>query len=193
MISAIVLAAGQSMRMGQPKMLLPWGQTTVIGRVIATLIDAGLKDLNVITGENQKELKEALSRYQLNFVFNPNAARGDMLLSFQIGLRYIRDKSEAALLVLGDQPQIESNVVHSIIEHYYSTGTKIIIPSFRMHRGHPWLIDKSLWNEILELKPGRTLRDYLNQNQDNINYINVMTPSIIQDLDTSDDYQSYKP
>ncbi len=192
MISAIVLAAGQSMRMGQPKMLLPWGQSTVIGRVIATLIDAGLNDLNVVIGENQKELERDLSSYPLNFVFNPNVAHGDMLLSFQIGLRYIRGKSEAALLVLGDQPQIESTVVQSIIEYYYSTRKKIIIPSYRMHRGHPWLIDKSLWNEILGLEPGRTLRDYLNQNQDNINYINVMTPSIIQDLDTPDDYQSYK-
>src|SRR4030042_2166466 len=193
MISAIVLAAGQSMRMGQPKLLLPWGQTTVIGRVIATLTDAGLNDLNIVTGENPKELERALSSYRLNFVINPNAAHGDMLLSFQIGLRYICGKSEAALLVLGDQPQIESNVVQSIIEYYYSTRKKIIIPSYRMHRGHPWLIDKSLWNEILKLKPGCTLRDYLIQNQDNITYIDVMTPSIIQDLDTPDDYQSYKP
>jgi molybdenum cofactor cytidylyltransferase len=193
MISAIVLAAGQSMRMGRSKMLLPWGQSTVIGKVITTLVDSGLSDMNVVTGLNQKQVEEALTEFQINFIFNPNYANGEMLLSFQVGLRGLHKKPEAALMVLGDQPQIEREVILAIIENYLSTGSKIIVPSYQMHRGHPWLIDNSLWREILDLNPACTLRDYLNQKRDDIYYINVNTPSVVQDLDTPDDYDQFKP
>lgn len=193
MISAIVLAAGQSMRMGQPKMILPWGQTTVIGKIIATLVQAGLSDVYVVTGGNQKELEKALPQLPLNFVFNPDYANGEMLSSVQVGLRSIHGSIEAALIVLGDQPQIEAKIVKAIMESYLSTRNKIIVPSYQMHRGHPWLIDRSIWNEILDLKPMSTLRDYLSWNKDDISYINVDTPTIIQDLDTPNDYQNFKP
>jgi len=193
MISAIVLAAGQSLRMGQPKMMLPWGKTTVIGKVITTLQEAGLDDLHLVVGGNQMELKEVLQRFHVHVVFNPDYANGEMISSVQIGIRSLLGNSEAALIVLGDQPQIEVSVVQTIIEIYFTNRSKIIVPSYQMHRGHPCLIDKSLWGELLNLKPPHTLRDYLNQYQDDIFYVNVGTPSIIQDLDTPDDYKKFNP
>ncbi|OGO12559.1 MAG: hypothetical protein A2Y53_09055 [Chloroflexi bacterium RBG_16_47_49] len=193
MISAIVLAAGQSFRMGQPKMMLPWGKTTVIGKVTATLLEAGLDDLHLVVGGNQKELNEALRRFQVQFVFNPDFANGEMISSVQVGIRSLLGNSEAALIVLGDQPQLEVSVVQTIIEIYITNRSKIIVPSYQMHRGHPCLIDKSLWGQLLDLKPPHTLRDYLNQYQDDILYVNVDTPSVIQDLDTPDDYKKFYP
>ena len=193
MISAVILAAGQSIRMGQPKMLLPWGQMTVIEKVISTLLEAGIDDLHVVTGGNHLEIEGALSRYRVNFTFNPDYTDGEMLSSVKIGLKSITGESEAALIVLGDQPQIESQVIEMITERYLSSHDKIIVPSFQMHRGHPWLIEKRLWKDVIELKPPHTLRDYLVKNQALISYINVETPSIIQDLDTPQDYQLHRP
>jgi molybdenum cofactor cytidylyltransferase len=193
MISAIVLAAGRSTRMGCMKLLLPWGNSTVIGSVIATLLEAGLFDICVVTGGNRKEVEDALSQYDVNFNNNPDFLNGEMLSSVKIGLQGLGNESEAAMIVLGDQPQIEAEVIRSIMDRYYVIKEKIIVPSYKMHRGHPWLIDRSLWSELCNLSIDHTLRDYLIMNQNNISYVNVNTPSVIMDLDTPSDYQKYRP
>jgi molybdenum cofactor cytidylyltransferase len=116
-----------------------------------------------------------------------------MLTSVQVGLDSLGDQSEAALIVLGDQPQIETKVVQEIVERYESSHHGIIVPSYQMHRGHPWLVEKSYWKEILELKHPATLRDFLNAHHSVIDYMIVDSQSVIQDLDTQADYSQYKP
>ena len=191
MISALVLAAGKSTRMGVQKMTLPWGNSTVIGKVITTIQEAGIINIQVVTGSKQKEVENVLTGFTLAFIFNPNYADGDMISSVQEGLRSLHGTSEAALIVLGDQPQIEVSTIKEILECYYSTRCEIVVPSYQMHRGHPWLLEKSLWDEVLSLETTETLRDYLHRHQDKIKYVNVNTSSIIQDLDTMEDYQSF--
>lgn len=193
MISAIVLAAGHSKRMGQQKMLLPWGKTTVIGQVVSTLYIAGVNDIHIVTGGSQTILKDALKEYKVDFIFNKEFENCEMLTSVQVGLSSLGEGSEAAMIVLGDQPQIETQVVRAIMERFLATHHKIIVPSYKMHRGHPWLVGKSNWQEILDLEPPHTLRNFLYVNHDVIDYINIDTPSVLQDLDTQNDYSLYKP
>jgi molybdenum cofactor cytidylyltransferase len=193
MISAMVLAAGQSTRMGQPKMLLPWGQTTVIGQVVSTLFEAGLIDIHIVAGAYQAELKKAIKEKKVDFIINKDYGDGELLTSVQVGLRSLEKITGGVLIVLGDQPQIKSQVVKKIIDTYSASNHKIIVPSYQMHRGHPWLVDKSLWNVILDLTPPTTLHDFLNTHNNEIDYIVVDTPSVIQDLDTQDDYNRLKP
>jgi molybdenum cofactor cytidylyltransferase len=193
MISAIVLAAGESKRMGQPKMLLPWGQTTVIEKVVKTLIDAKVNHIKVVTGGAHTEIENTLNAYPVNFVYNQEYTDGEMLRSAQLGLTALDRDIPATLIVLGDQPQIELEVVKTILQRYATTHHKIIVPSYKMHRGHPWLIDHELWQEILELTAPYTLRDFLEKYNQSIDYVDVDTPSVIQDLDTPNDYSQYKP
>jgi molybdenum cofactor cytidylyltransferase len=193
MISAIVLAAGQSTRMGQQKMLMPWGQTSVIEQVVSTLLEAGVDHIYLVTGGSQSELKEALKNYKINYLFNKDFANGEMLMSVQVGLRGLGKEADAALLVLGDQPQIEPRTIQVIQERYLSTHHHLIVPSYQMHRGHPWLVEMSYWPEILNLIPPLTLHAFLNFHNEAIDYILVDSPSIIEDLDTQNDYSRYKP
>jgi molybdenum cofactor cytidylyltransferase len=193
MISAIVLAAGLSKRMGTNKMLLPWGQTTVIEKVISSLTDAGLSDIYVVTGGAGAVLRKLLQGSNVKFIFNKDYANGEMLISIQIGLKALRNEVEAVLIVLGDQPQIEPQVVMEIVARFQATRQAIIVPSYKMHRGHPWLLGKTFWEEILSLKPPLTLRDFLNDHKEIINYLIINTPSILQDLDTQEDYSQFKP
>ncbi len=193
MISAIVLAAGQSKRMGQQKMLMPWGQTTVIGKVINTLVEGGVNDIHLVTGGNRAELKAALKADYIQYINNPDYADGEMLTSVQVGLDSMEDETEAVLIVLGDQPQLELKVVREIIDRYLLTQHKIIVPSYQMHRGHPWLVEKSYWQEIKNLQHPATLRDFLNTHNEIIDYVSVDSQSIIQDIDTQLDYSRYKP
>jgi molybdenum cofactor cytidylyltransferase len=193
MISAIVLAAGQSLRMGEQKMLMPWGQTCVIGQVVSTLLIAGIEDINLVTGGSQAELKDALKDYKIECIFNKDFANGEMLNSVQVGLQGVRKNTEAVLIVLGDQPQIESRTIQEIVQRYISNHLKIIVPSYQMHRGHPWLLDRSLWCEVLNLVPPLTLHNFLAMHNEAIDYVIVDNPNVLQDLDTQNDYTRYKP
>ncbi len=193
MISAIVLAAGQSKRMGAQKMLLPWGGTTVIGKVLSTLIEAGMEDIHVVTGATHERLAELLKGTPVKLTFNPDYANGEMLTSIQVGLKSLTEEIEALLVVLGDQPQIEKQVVMRVVQHYLVSRSPIIVPSYKMHRGHPWLLGRKYWQEVVELRPPLTLRDFLIAHQANIDYLVVETASVIQDLDTQEDYAKSKP
>ena len=193
MISAIILAAGQSRRMGQPKLLLPWGDVTVIGQVLSSFLKAGIEDIVVVTGGGRELVETAIQHYPVRTVFNPGYALGEMLSSLQCGLRAMSDKTEAALIALGDQPQIQQETIRSICEKYRESKSELIIPSFRMRRGHPWLVARSLWKEVVDLNPPESPRDFLNNHADDIRYVDVETPSILADLDTPEDYRKSRP
>ena len=189
MISAVVLAAGRSQRMGQPKMALPWGDSTVIGRVVQVLSLAGVSDILVVTGGGSDAVHAALQESAARLVHNPAYAAGEMLSSLQTGLASLPEDCEAALVALGDQPQIQPQVVAGLLERYRLSRPVLVVPSYRMRRGHPWIVARSLWPDIQALSPPQTLRDLLQDKAGQIDYLEVDTDSILADLDTPDDYQ----
>jgi molybdenum cofactor cytidylyltransferase len=191
-VTAIILAAGQSRRMGQPKMLLPWGGTTVLGKVIETLKAAGLQDFIVVTG-GAREQVEAIVGESARVVFNAEYLNSEMLSSIQCGLGAVKPQAQAALICLGDQPQVRVESVQVILQEYESTGASLIIPSYQMKRGHPWLVARELWNQILEMRSPESPREFLNRHAKEIKYINVDTPDILADLDTPEDYLKSRP
>lgn len=195
MITAIILAAGMSSRMGSPKMLLPWGDTSIIEHVISVFSEAGIDDILVVTGGSHEQVEaiilESRKRYPVRGVYNENYERGDMLSSIQCGLRKIADKNiGAAMIGLGDQPQVQIGSVQLIRDAYSQTKNPLVVPSFQMRRGHPWLVVRSLWNEILEMDSSHTPRDFLSAHAADIQYVDVDTPSILADLDTPEDYRA---
>lgn len=193
MISAIILAAGKSTRMGQPKMLLRWGNTTVLGHVIRTFQEAEVEDILVITGGAHEAVERIVKQYGVRSVFNPDFERGEMLSSLQVGIRSQNDSVQAMLIGLGDQPQVQAGTVHSICEAFRQQDSKLIVPSFQMRRGHPWLVERSLWKEMLEMSANGSPRDFLNQHADEIKYVTVETSSILADLDTLEEYHKSRP
>jgi molybdenum cofactor cytidylyltransferase len=193
MISAIILAAGQSKRMGQPKMLLPWGNSTVIGHVIVAFLNAGVRDVLVVTGGARARVEQAIVTYPVRKIHNYEFAAGEMLSSLQCGLRALPDETEAVLVGLGDQPQVQENSVRLICEVYRQTGAGLVVPSFQRRRGHPWLVARNLWSELLELEPPESPRDFLNEHAAQIYYVDIDTPSILADLDTPEDYEKSHP
>jgi molybdenum cofactor cytidylyltransferase len=192
-IGAVVLAAGLSTRMGKPKMILPWKGTTVIGKVISTLLKSGVHPIIAVTGGANTEVEQALGHLPVVTVFNPKYANGEMLDSLQLGIKNLEKSVGAALIVLGDQPSLEEQVVRDVITLYQREKAKLVVPSYRMRRGHPWLVDSSLWPQILALKPPQTLRDFMQAHAETICYQNVDTNSILQDIDTPEDYAQQQP
>lgn len=193
MIEAVVLAAGLSTRMGRPKMVLPWGKITVIEKVITTLISAGVQRITVVTGGAEEDVTKAIQPYAVRRVFNPEYRNGEMLGSIRVGLQSLSEEIQAAMFVLGDQPQIEEEVIRQLLGTFYQTDAALIIPSYQMRRGHPWIVRRRLWTEILALPPSATMRDFFKRWDKEIFYVNVMTASILMDIDTPEEYERQKP
>jgi len=195
MITAIILAAGKSTRMGSPKMLLPWGDTTIMEHVIAVFSNAGIKDILVVTGGARERVEavilECEKRYPVRSVHNKEFKTGEMLSSIQCGLQDLLERGVgAAMIGLGDQPQVQENSVRLLMKAFLETKSPLVVPSFQMRRGHPWLVVSSLWNELIEMDSTQTPRNFLNAHAKDIYYVNMDTPTILSDLDTPDDYHA---
>ena len=192
-IAAVVLAAGFSRRMGRPKMILPWGDTTVIGQVVEVLQQAGLEEIVVVTGSARQEVELALRHRHVRCIFNQLYTEDNMAISLQVGLSALADSVEAALVVLGDQPQIACEVVARLVQAFEKTRAKLIVPSYQQRRGHPWLVARSAWPAILALGPQETLRSFLNAYEAWIEYLPVESDTVLRDLDTPEDYSRERP
>jgi molybdenum cofactor cytidylyltransferase len=186
--------------MGQPKMLLPWDKTTILGKVIETLQRAEINDILVITGGARKEVESITREYDVPNLFNEEYARNQMLGSIQCGLRFLasqptfsEDRKEGALICLGDQPQIQEGIVRLVCKVFLNTNSNLVVPSYQMQRGHPWLVARPLWDELLRMKSPQSPRDFLQAHADEIEYVTVDSPSVIEDLDTPGDYLKFKP
>ena len=193
MISAIILAAGESKRMGRPKMLLPWGTTTVLGQVISTFRQAGVDPILVVTGGAHQQVEQVIHQYGAQSVFNDFYSSGEMLSSLQLGLTAQTDQVQATLIGLGDQPQIQVGTVELICATFRDKKSKLIVPSYQHRRGLPWLVERSLWKELLTLRSPQSPRDFLNKHAKEIEYVTVNTPTVLADLDTPQDYQTSHP
>jgi molybdenum cofactor cytidylyltransferase len=187
MISAIILAAGESKRMGKPKMLLPWDKSTVLQTVITTFQAAGIQDIIVVTGSARNQV-DLLIGQTVQTIYNENYLKGEMLSSIQLGLRFKMRESQAVFIALGDQPQIQVRTIQHILQEYKQTNSSLIVPSYNMRRGHPWLVARELWDDLLKTEPPETAREFLYQHSNDIHYIALDTPTILQDLDTPEDY-----
>ena len=188
MIAALILAAGESKRMGKAKMLLPWTTTTILGQVIRAFREAGVDEVLVVTGGDRTKVEPVAEALHARAVFNAAYSSDEMLGSLQVGLRAMSPGIDAVFVALGDQPQIQRQTIEQIARHYAETAAGLIVPSYQMRRGHPWLVSREHWDEILQMQSPRTPRDFLSRNADNISYLVVDTPTILQDIDTPEDY-----
>ncbi|MFH1186137.1 MAG: nucleotidyltransferase family protein [Chloroflexota bacterium] len=193
MITATILAAGLSHRMGKPKMALPWAGTTVLGRVLLVVRAAGVEDLLVVTGAAREAVEAICLGAGVRTVPNPDYESGEMLSSLQIALRNLPPASRAALVVLGDQPSIQESVVDAVIRSHTESGASLVVPSYQRRRGHPWLVGREWWAEILEMQPTETPRDFLNRHSSAIHYVQTGSASILQDIDTPEEYLKSRP
>jgi len=190
-VGAIVLAAGMSSRMasaGQHKVLLPWTNgKTILEHIIDQLTLARIDHITVVTGNRADEIGALAEKRGANVVFNSHYQTGEMLSSVKAGLKAQPANIAAALLVLGDQPRIQPKIVGQVTMAYAEGKGDLIIPSYQMRRGHPILIDRRYWGEMLALPEDGAARDVINAHP--VTYVNVDNDSVLHDVDTPDDYK----
>lgn len=189
-IGAVVLAGGMSRRMGQSKVLMPWsGRKTILEQILEQLMLARVPNVTVVTGHRAGEVGAMALRAGVAVTHNNQYATGEMLSSLKAGLAALPAHISGALVVLGDQPRIQARVVTQVLTGYAEGAGDIVAPSYKMRRGHPILIDRRYWPEILALPDDSSLRDVLERYKDRIGYVTVDTDTVLGDIDTPDEYR----
>jgi molybdenum cofactor cytidylyltransferase len=191
MIGVIILAAGESTRMGRSKLDLPLKDgRPIILHVVDQFLGAGIKPVVVVTGGNRMAIEQVLMGKEVELIYNPDSASGEMISSVKAGLQAVEATLINAVLIMpGDLPFLQLSTIEAIMAAWKETSANIIAPSFQHRRGHPVLFARTEWDAIQGLAPGQTLRDYVAQHEDRISYVVVTDPGIISDMDTPEDYQ----
>jgi CTP:molybdopterin cytidylyltransferase MocA len=187
-LAAVVLAAGYSRRMGAFKPLLPFGSTTVIERVIATIREAGVETIRVVVGWQADRLIPVLERSRVRWVMNERCAEG-MYSSVQAGVQSLPTGVSAFFLLPGDMPLVQGATLIRLIAAWDARPGGIRYPCHEGKRGHPPLIAGAYIPEILRETPSSGLRELLARHAEDARDIEVADPGILVDLDTPDDYQ----
>lgn len=188
MIWAVILAAGESKRMGKPKLLLPFGGKTIIETIVETVVSSKVEKTLVILGSDRKKIEEKIKNYPVEIVYNRDFRSG-MLSSIQCGFKALPEETRAVLVVLGDQPKISTTVINKLIDAYKSSGKGIVLPVYKKERGHPVLIDVKYREEVESLSPEVGLRGTVYNHPEDILEVEVETPSIFQDINDKSDYK----
>jgi len=187
-LAGIVLAAGESRRMGQPKQLLPFGKHTILERVVDTLLTAGVGEVVVVLGHLADRVRPVLGDRPVRAVVNTEYRQG-MLSSVKYGVRAIGAGYDAVLFALGDQPQIEGAVVSEVMRAYRDGEAGIVIPRYGDKKGHPIIINLQRYREaIANLPEDAGLNALMQEHADDVRLIDVATEDIIRDIDVPDDY-----
>lgn len=192
-VTAVVLAAGESSRMGQTKQLLPWGDTTVLGQTIRNLKETAVYDILVISGHEANKVEMIALREGVPASRNRKYAAGEMISSLQTAVRQLPDRVTAVLVVLADQPMVAPEVVDQLLFAYWQGKGSLIAPVFDGRRGNPVLIGREHFAELLALTPDQAPRTLLQRYPANLHLVSVSSAAVLHDLDSPEDYERWRP
>lgn len=191
-IGIIILAAGESKRLGQPKQLLKFKNETLIRRAVKTAIQTKAEKAVVVLGANFEPVKNEISDLDCEIVFNENWKSG-MSSTIKTGLEKMLETApeiSAAIISLCDQPLIESEHFDELIEKFSHTNKPIVSAFYKNKFAVPALFSKEIFPELLKLEGDRGARNLLNDDSENIEKIEM--PEAAFDIDTPEDFTEAK-
>src|SRR5262249_31918331 len=187
MISAVVLGAGASTRMGKQKLLLPLGGEALIRRVVKQVSDAGFDEVLIVVGNEAEQVLGALAGLPIRHALNPDFATG-MGSSFRTAVEHLPD-SEAAMFALADQPFVTSAEYRRVLETFRRDHCPIVSSRYGEVMAPPHLFAREFFPELASLEHGA--RPVLLSHRDETTIL--MFPSdLLVDVDTPDDYEDVK-
>ena len=188
MINAIILAAGQSKRMGKLKPLLRFNDKTFLDQIISVLKLSDADRITVVLGAEAEAVKKTVDLSGTNVVINKDYQKGQ-LSSLIAAIEKTPQETDAILICLADAPFITENVVNKIISKFKETNNPIIVPVFNKKRGHPVLFSRSLFSELINAPQEQGARHVLYSNEDKVLEVETSEGGILIGIDTPDDYK----
>jgi len=193
-IFAIIPAAGLSRRMGEPKLLLPWGSTTVLGHLLTTLNITPIVSRIVVTRRADAALQREVAR-QGGLAVSPVLDPEDMRTSVEFGLREIAGRlhpqwDDGWLMLPGDCPLLTSQTLHELLRTWLALRPKYLVPTHQGRRGHPLMARWDTVTEVFDLPADVGLNHLLRQSGSAVVEWPMPDPSVLTDLDCPEDYRA---
>lgn len=187
MVVPIVLAAGDSRRMGYPKALLPLGPATFLTRILATLEKAGLRNPVVVLGKDAGLVRKSLSGLAAEVAINTHPEMGQ-LSSLRLALERVDPFTDGCLVWPVDHPAVSAGLVRELIELFAASRAPLVLPWHEGRRGHPAIFSSSLCPELLALPAGEGAKSVVLHHADRTVLLPTSESATVEDIDTPEDY-----
>jgi len=189
-VAGVILAAGESSRMGRDKALLPLGRLTFLEHLVGVL-HGEVAPLLVVLGHHGDEIEQQIPSHQpVHVLRNPDYRLGQ-LSSLQVALRFLDGQNaEAALVCLVDHPAISKPIVRGLLERFRAAAAPILIPTHQGRRGHPVLFSRRVFRELLEAPLQEGARSVVRRHEKDVEFVETDDSGILLDIDRPEDYES---
>lgn len=188
--AALIVAAGYSSRMERFKPLLPLGERTVIEQTIATFTVAGVENIIVVVGHNAKALMPVLKKVPVTVVMNERYDEG-MFTSIKAGVMALSQSVDGFFMMPADMPFVMPDTVNQLMSTFTDQPSDVLYPTFNHRRGHPPLIARTVFKNILDFDGEGGLKRLLNHSEIHANHMEIEDEGILLDLDTYEDYLTH--
>jgi len=208
MISAILLAAGQSKRMkGENKLSKEIQDIPLINHSVKNILTCvHIEELIVVLGYQKKIVEKIISKFfisyfynkKIKFIFNKDFESG-MSSSIKVGINHLSKKTEAFFICLGDMPEINENIYNQLIAEYLvnhvdnllcKNSKEIIVPKYKGQQGNPVLFNESMREKIMSIAGDVGAKKILELNKDKVLNLEINDQSVTKDFNTQDDFSS---
>jgi len=187
-IAGLILAAGESSRMGADKALLMYRGQTFLENIIASLREAGVQRVVVVLGHHAELIQQSIDLAAVEVVVNQDYREGQTS-SLQAGLRRLAaNEPDGVIMCLVDHPAIAADTVRHLIDNFKSTGKPVVVPQLRGKHGHPVLLGRELFGRLRALGPGQGADTVIHAYRDRTEFVDVTDPGILLDVDDPESY-----
>jgi molybdenum cofactor cytidylyltransferase len=187
-VGAIILAAGMSKRMGQPKLLMSLKGKPLFRYPLEQAIRNQLSPICLIGGQHMQAFQmEAADLQNVEYIDNPNYEKG-MSTSLKKGIKNVKGRSDAAFIFLADQPFVPDKVIQTMIQQF-GKDTRLVRPQYQGNFGHPILIDNSLYDEFLKIEGDQGGKEIIKKYKNETRILSFKDSIWGMDIDTEEDYQ----
>ena len=188
-ITPIILAAGDSTRMGYPKALLPIGRDTFLTRILQTLRRVELAKPIVVLGRTASIIRPHIADWPAHVCINPDPDRGQ-LSSIQLALSLVNAESAAGMIWPVDLPAISEDLVRRLVQLFASSEPMIAFPKYGGKSGHPAIFHRTLFPEFMEISPNDGPKRILSRHKHDWAVLATEESACVQDIDTPADYRN---
>jgi molybdenum cofactor cytidylyltransferase len=189
-VSAVILAAGESKRMDQPKLLMAWEGKTILEHTIDNYLNSMASETIVVLGYKAKELTEVIGDRPVISVVNP-AYREGMSSSLISGIKSTSPQTQGIMLALADQPAVDSQTINKLISTFDKQQKNIVIPVYQGKRGHPVIFHVKYREELLNIRGDIGAREVIQRHADDVLEVAVDCKGVLIDIDTPSDFQNH--
>ncbi len=190
-IAVVILAAGKASRMGSIKQLLPYKDSTLLQFAINQALNSKANKLYCVLGANAHVIKEKVQEASVAFIHNPNWEEG-LSSSIVSAINYLQNLEvlpDGVLIMLADQPNVDSNYINELIKLYQKNQNQIIASTYGNINGVPAIFPPKCFKNLLSLKGDKGAKKILNENQENLVRFTAKPTEILNDIDSPEDYQ----